>query len=134
MKKIFLVAVLGATFALCAIAQSDAEYQDWMKTNAATVGNLNKSIAAKDGAAATADAQKLEGIFKEVQAFWEKRGGAEDAVSFSMKAQTAAANIAKAASAGNFEQAAADVKSLQANCGGCHMAHREGARGAFKIK
>jgi mono/diheme cytochrome c family protein len=61
------------------------------------------------------------------------RGGADDAVNFAMKAQTAAA-IAKDASAGNFDQAAADVKSLQANCGGCHMAHREGTTGSFKIK
>ena len=55
-------------------------------------------------------------------------------MNFAMKAQMAAAEIAKNASAGNFDQAAADVKSLQATCGGCHMAHREGAAGSFKIK
>jgi len=51
-----------------------------------------------------------------------------------MKAQTAAAAIAKDASAGSFDQAAADVKGLQATCGGCHMAHREGSSGSFKLK
>jgi mono/diheme cytochrome c family protein len=51
-----------------------------------------------------------------------------------MKAQTAGAAIAKDASAGNFDQAAAGVKSLQSNCSGCHMAHREGTPGSFKIK
>jgi cytochrome c556 len=50
-------------------------------------------------------------------------------VNFAMKAQMAAAAVAKDALGGNFDQAAADVKSLQANCGGCHMAHREGAAG-----
>ena len=36
--------------------------------------------------------------------------------------------------AGDFDKAAADAKTIGAACGGCHMAHREGAAGAFKIK
>jgi cytochrome c556 len=51
-----------------------------------------------------------------------------------MEAQTAAAGIAKAAAAGNLDEASAQVKSLQTNCGGCHKAHREGTPGSFKIK
>jgi cytochrome c556 len=105
-----------------------------MKSNPVNMGSLNKNIAAKDGAAAAADAQKLEATFKQVEDFWKKRGGADDAVNFAAKAQAAAASVAKDALAGNFDQAAADVKNLQANCGGCHMAHREGTQGSFKIK
>ena len=134
MRKIFLCLLIGAVLVAGALAQSDSDFQSWMKSNPPTVGSLNKNIAAKDGPAAAADAQKLEATFKQVEAFWKKRGGADDAVNFSMKAQTAAAAIAKDASAGNFDQAAADLKSLQATCGGCHMAHREGSPGAFKIK
>lgn len=99
-----------------------------MKSNPMNVGSLNKNIAAKDGPAAAADAERLEATFKQVEEFWKKRGGAEDAVTFVMKAQLAAAAIAKDASAGNFDQAAADVKIC------CHMAYREGTAGSFKIK
>ena len=35
------------------LAQSDSDYQGWMKTVGATNGSLQKNIAAKDGAAAS---------------------------------------------------------------------------------
>jgi cytochrome c556 len=134
MRCMYIGAVFSALVVVGALAQSDSDYQGWMKSNPANMGSMNKKIAAKDGAGAAADAEKLEATFKQVEDFWKKRGGADDAVNFAMKAQTAAAAVAKDASAGNFDQAAADVKSLQANCGGCHMAHREGTPGSFKIK
>jgi len=133
MRCMYIVAVFTALVVVGVLAQSESDYQGWMKSNGATMGSLNKKIAAKDGAGAAADAEKLEATFKQVEDFWKKRG-ADDAVNFAMKGQMAAESIAKDASAGNFDQAAADVKSLQANCGGCHMAHREGSPGAFKIK
>jgi mono/diheme cytochrome c family protein len=38
-------------------------------------------------------------------------------------------------SQGKFEDAAAALKTAQANCAGCHMAHRDkAADGSFKIK
>jgi cytochrome c556 len=134
MRKMNVLAVATALLAAGALAQSDSDYQGWMKSNAANMGSLNKNIAAKDGAAAASDAQKLEATFKQVGEFWTKRGGADDAVNFAMRAQTAAAAVAKAATAGNLDEAGAQVKSLQSNCGGCHMAHREGTPGSFKIK
>jgi cytochrome c556 len=129
MQKMYVLAIVTALVVVGALAQSESDYQAWMKSNPVNMGSLNKNIAAKDGAAAAADAQKLEATFKQVEDFWKKRGGADDAVNFAMKAQMAAAAVAKDALGGNFDQAAADVKSLQANCGGCHMAHREGAAG-----
>ena len=132
MRCMYIVAVLTALVG--ALAQSDSDYQGWMKSNAANMASLNKNIAAKNAAGAAADAEKLEATFKVVEAFWKKRGGSDDAVDFAMNAQMAAASVAKDASANNFDQAAADVKSLQSNCGGCHKVHREGTPGSFKIK
>jgi cytochrome c556 len=134
MRCMYIVAVLTALAVVCALAQSDGDYQGWMKSNGATMGNLNKNIAAKNAAGAAADAEKLEATFKQVEEFWKMRSGADYAVNFAMKAQMAVASIVKHASAGNFDQAAADMKSLQGNCGGCHMAHRVGTPGSFKIK
>lgn len=128
-----VLTTLTALLVVGALAQSEGEYQTWMKTIGSTVGDLNKNIAAKNGAAAASDAEKLEATFKEVEGFWKQRG-AEDAVTFAMNAQTDAAAIGKAASADNMDDAAAQVKKLQANCGGCHKAHREGTRGSYTIK
>ena len=133
MRTTLLLAVTTTLFVIGAFAQSDADYQSWMKTIGATMGSMNKKIAAKDAGAAS-DADKLESTFKEVEGFWKQRGGADDAVTFATKARTAAADVAKAANAGNWDEAAAQAKSLQSNCGGCHRAHREGSPGAFKIK
>ena len=134
MQRMFVLAGVTSMLAMGALAQSDSDYQAWMKTNGATMQALQKDIAAKDGKAVSADGQKLDGIFKQVGDFWQKRGAA-DAVNFAKQAQTAAQAISKAGDAGNLDQAAAEVKNLQTNCGGCHMAHRERSpEGAFKIK
>ena len=81
MKLVLGLAVCTLLMGAVLWAQSDdfAEYQGWMKSNAATVADLNKNLTAKDGAAA--------------------------------------------------------LKTVQANCAGCHMAHRDkAADGSFKIK
>jgi cytochrome c556 len=114
-------------------AQSDSDYQGWMKTVAATNGSLQKNIAAKDAAAVAADANKLQDTFKQVEAFWQKRSAA-DAVGFAKQAQNVAATVAADASAANMDKAAADAKTIGAACGGCHMAHREKTDAGFKIK
>lgn len=134
MRRMFVLGSLATVLVVGVFAQSEADYSNWMKTIAATMGSMNKKIAAKDGTGAASDAQKLEATFKQVEAFWKQRGGADDAVTFAMNAQTAAAAIAKAASADNMDEAAAQAKNLQGNCGGCHKVHREGSAGAYKIK
>jgi hypothetical protein len=110
MRKMYVVAVTTMLVVVGALAQSDSDYQGWMKSTGATMASMNKKITAKDGAGAASDAEKLEATFKQVEDFWKKHGGADDAVNFAMKAQTAAAAVAKAATAGNLDDAAAQVK------------------------
>jgi len=115
------------------LAQSDSDYQGWMKTVGATNGSLQKNIAAKDGAAASADAAKLADTFKQVASYWEAHS-APDAVGFAKGAQSGFEMVGKDAAAGDFDKAAADAKAVGRNCGGCHMAHREKTDAGFKIK
>jgi cytochrome c556 len=133
-SRILIVLAVSAVLSAAVLsAQSDADYQGWMKTVGATVGSLQKNVAAKDAAAVTADTQTLQDTFKQVEMFWDKRGAA-DAVKFAKLAQTVAATVAKDAAAGNMDQAATDTNSLAAACGGCHTAHREKTFTGFKIK
>ena len=86
------------------------------------------------GDAVAADAKKLEGNFGEVRAFWEKRN-ASDAVKFATDAQAGFKQVGELAAAGKFDEAGDALKNAQANCGGCHTAHRErGADGEWMIK
>ena len=116
------------------LAQSDSDYQGYMKIIGPTNGSLQKNLAAKDGSAAAADAKKLEDTFKQVQAFWEKRNVTDAINNFAKQAQSGAASVAQSAMAGNIDQSSADAKTMATNCAGCHMAHREKTESGFKIK
>lgn len=133
MKKIVLVALAAMLIATTAFAQSDADYQGYMKAIAGANGSLGKNIEAKNAAGAAADAQKLADTFKQVEAFWQGRNVA-DAVAFAQKGGAAATATANAAKAGNLDDAAASAKTIGPNCGGCHMAHRDKTDAGFKIK
>ena len=54
-------------------ANDFAEYQGWMKSNAATVADLNQRLTAKDGAAAHTDVRKLQENLAMVMAYWQSR-------------------------------------------------------------
>jgi hypothetical protein len=134
MRKIFSFTLIAVGFSAgLMLAQSDSDYQSWMKTVGATNGSLQKNIAAKDGAAASADAAKLADTFKTVASYWESKS-ATDAVGFAKAAQGGYELVGKDATAGDFDKAAADAKAIGKNCGGCHMAHREKTDAGFKIK
>ena len=132
--RILIVMAVSAVFSAALLsAQSESDYQGWMKTVGATTDSLLKNVAAKDAAAVTASAQTLQDTFKQVEMFWDKRGVA-DAVNFAKLAQTVAATVVKDAAAGNMDQATTDTNSLAAACGGCHTAHRQKTFTGFKIK
>lgn len=133
-KHVVLPSLLALGMAFCVFAQSEADFQGWMKDVAATNGKTKKAVTEKSGADVAANAQHLEGIFKEVGAFFAKRGGADDAVGMAKKAETAAHDLAAAGTANDADKMASAAAALGGTCGGCHMAHREGQPGAFKIK
>ncbi|MBZ5579972.1 MAG: hypothetical protein LAP40_25725 [Acidobacteriia bacterium] len=133
-KQIILPALLAFGMALCVYAQSEADYQGWMKDIAATSGKARKAVASKSGADAAESAQHLEGIYKQVGEFFAKRGGADDAVQIAKKGEAAAHDLAAAGSANDADKMASSMQAINGTCGACHMAHRDGQPGAFKIK
>jgi cytochrome c556 len=134
MKRIFLLTVCLAAITVTAFGQDDAEYQQWMKTIGATSGSLRKNLDAKNAEGASADAKKLQEAFNKVHDYWNTKK-VDDAMMSAMKARDGFGEIAKQASDGKFDEAAATLKTTSATCGGCHMAHREKAPdGSWKIK
>jgi hypothetical protein len=134
MKKSFLLpGLLLFGFAVCVVAQSEADYSGWMKDVAATKGKIKKGIDAKSNTDVASDAEHLAGIFKQVGAFWAGRN-ASDAVGIAKNAETASNDLAVAAKAGDDAKITASFQAIGTACGACHMAHREGTQGSFKIK
>src|ERR1700688_4783730 len=87
-------------------AQDDAEYQNWIKSNGATVASLRKNLDAKSGDAAAADAKKLQDNFTQISAYWQKKN-VSDAAKFSMDAQNGFKDVAQLSAAGKFDEASA---------------------------
>ncbi|HZL50119.1 MAG TPA: hypothetical protein VFC37_04135 [Terracidiphilus sp.] len=133
--KIFLcLAISMLCLGIVAWAQQDAEYQGWMKSNGASVASLRKNLDAKQGDAAAADAKTLEEDFGHVYDYWQKKN-VSDAMKFAQDGQNAFKQVAELAAAGKFDDASAALKTGQATCAGCHMAHREKAPdGSWKMK
>ena len=132
-KTIVLPGLLALGFAICIVAQTEADYSGWMKDVAATKGKVTKEIAAKQNADVATDAAHLAGLFKQVGAFWTGRN-VSDAVTIAKNAETASNDLAAAAKGGDDAKMQSSLQTVNGACGACHMAHREGTPGNFKIK
>ncbi len=134
MKRNLPFIICLTVLAFGVFAQSDADYQKWMKTVGATSGSLRKNLAAKNGEAASADAKKLQEVFAQVHDFWQMKH-VEDAMMFAMDARDGYREIAAQTAAGKFDDVPATLQKVSATCGGCHTAHREkAADGSWKMK
>src|ERR1700730_12929638 len=99
-KTIVLPGLLTLGFALCLVAQSEADYAGWMKDVAATKGKVTKGIAAKQNDAVATDAAHPAGLCTQVGAC-RARCTASDAVTIATNAEPAANDLAAAAKAGD---------------------------------
>ena len=138
MKLAFGLAACALLFGAMVWAQADKndfpEYQGWMKSNAATVAELNRNLTAKDGDASHANVRKLQENLAMVMAYWQARN-VPDAVRFALDGTYGLAQVDVLINQGKFDDAAAAVKTAQGACAGCHMAHRDkAADGSFQIK
>jgi len=127
-------ALLLLAFAGAGLAdETTDQYSMLMKPAAAANAAMQKSVAGDLGSAA-ANAATVQSDFAKIEAFWTMRG-ASDAVGFAQNVQAAAKQVQDAAAAGDMAAAQAAAKKVGANCGMCHMAHREkAADGSFMLK
>jgi hypothetical protein len=125
----FAVMVIGAAAVFGAVnllAQQPQKqpYDQLMKDVAATYASVKKNLDAGAGPAAVADAAKLEGLFKETEAFWAQFK-TKDALDAAKGAQQGAAAIAAAAKANNIQKAQTSYTGVGKFCAACHTSHRE---------
>jgi len=126
MKRTLLLISVISIFAGFSIAQDDAVYSSWMKSINPSMTAIRAGIASKDNPTVAAEATKLAATFEQVSGFWTQRK-ADDAVGFAKAARDAAKTLA-AATDPDAQNAA--LATINAQCGACHRAHRDGGRGA----
>ena len=121
---VMMVGVVVFDLTVVANEKPSAEYQDVMKSNGATNGDLRMHIMAKDYDAIVADAVALQRNFAKILAYWTGKK-VFDATEFASDGARGAAALETAAKAKSDDGLAAAQKTVAATCGGCHMAHRE---------
>ncbi|MBV9507896.1 MAG: cytochrome c [Acidobacteriia bacterium] len=132
-KNIVLPVVLGLGMAVCVVAQSESDFSGWMKDVAATKGKAKKAMDAKDNTEVATDASHLEMLFSNVAAYFSSHN-MSDAADMAKKQVGNAKDLASAAQAGDDAKMQSSMGAVNGMCGQCHMAHREGTPGNFKIK
>src|ERR1700721_2558158 len=111
MKKRVVLCTSVLLFA-CAIVGfaapvDEAGYPDAMKKAVAANRSLQMSIMMADWPSVATNATAVQGDFKDIEAFWKARGGADDAVMFAANIETAAKATHDAAAAGKADDATA---------------------------
>jgi hypothetical protein len=129
---VILIVIAGLCAGAAAFAQS-RPYDQVMKDIGATFASLKKNLDANTAPAAAEDAAKLEGFFKETEAFWTPFK-TKDAIGFAKGAQEAAAAVGAAAKESNIKGALASYAGIQRYCANCHSAHREELQKGYRIK
>lgn len=115
MHKATIFVWISSVFTVPLSAQADQKYQEWMKSMFPSLGAIRN---APDTTAAAAAATKLADTFDQVATYWNSKQS-PDAVGFAEAARDAARAIA----AGNGDKTA-NLRIIQAQCMGCHAAHR----------
>ena len=110
------------------------QYRLLMRPAAAANMALQRVVMEGDLAAVATNATGLQAAFARIEAFWTQRGTA-DAMQFAKNVQAVGKEVQDAATAGNREATVAAAGRIAANCGSCHMAHRERLPdGSFQLK
>ena len=127
------IVIAGVVAGATAIAQQHRPYNLIMKDVGPAFASLKKNLDGNNAAAAAEDAAKLEGLFREVEAFWEPFD-TRDAVGFAKRAQGAAAAVGTASKGNDIKAAQASYAVIQKSCANCHFAHREETGKGFLIR
>jgi hypothetical protein len=135
-KVLTLIAVCFVVAVSLTVFAQSRDLQPMMKeiqptSGAIAAGMQNRAMSKED---VVKNADKLQGLFKEVSAFMQGKN-ISDAVGIANDAANAAAELSKAAKANDADAMFAAQKTIQKQCGTCHAAHREQLPDkSFKLK
>ncbi len=98
---------------------------DLMQSIEDTNKSLSSNIALKDGKAAVSDSRELNEMFGKVQAYFEHKGGADDAVDLAKKSRNLTETIVAAVGNKDFDTATDSATTLSRTCRTCHTFYKK---------
>jgi hypothetical protein len=82
--------------------------------------DLQPVLGARNGDAALADAQVIQNVLKETEAYFTKKGGTDNAVKIAQQGEGSVAAVIAALGKHDFDTAATAARDTAKNCRACH--------------
>jgi len=82
--------------------------------------DLQPVLGAKNADAALADAQVIQNVLKQTEAYFTKKGGTDNAVKIARQGEFSVAAVIAALGKSDFDTAAAAARDTAKNCRSCH--------------
>lgn len=98
---------------------------DLMQSIEDTNKSLSSNIALKDAKGAQADSKELHEMFGKVQAYFEQKGDAGDAVDLAKKSLTLTDSIVASVNHNDFDAASDSATTLSRTCRTCHTFYKK---------
>jgi hypothetical protein len=122
-----LVLMSGAVVGVASV-HVDIDLSDFDDDSMRDMDDANKDLqpvlGAKNAQAALSDAQLIQTVLKQTEAYFVKRGGTDDAVKFAQQGQESIAAVIAALGRSDFEAASAAARDTAKNCKACHDVYK----------
>ena len=115
--------LLALTWSCAAGAQSVLDFDDWMQRIDEGSQDLQRQIAARDPARASATARELGELYTLMEEFFEKRAAA-DAVRWSREAREYAGRAQIELASRRFGAARRNALAIAHGCRDCHFSYK----------
>jgi hypothetical protein len=119
-----LVAVMCGALARAQGAHVELDLSDFDDDSMRDMDDANKDLqpvlGAGNAAAALGDAQLIQGVLKQTEAYFSKKGGTETAVRIARDGEASVAEVIAAVGRRDFDAAAAAARATAKNCRSCH--------------
>jgi hypothetical protein len=107
-----------------AAAQNLLDFDDWMQRIEDGSLDLQRHIEARDPKAASGAAREIEELYGLMEKFFEKRGGADDAVRWSREGREFAIKAQADLTARRFTSARRNALAIAHGCRDCHFNYK----------
>jgi hypothetical protein len=107
-----------------AFAQSVLDFDEWMQRIDRRSQSVQRNLAAGDANAAVADAREIGELYSSMEAYFSRRGNADNAVRLSREGRDLAATVVNSAARKDFAAASKAAVSIARACRTCHLDYK----------
>jgi len=125
MRKVFLLLAVSLAVSAGVRSAENELSTDLMQNIEDTNKSLSSNIALNNKQAASADAKELTQMFAEVEAFFEHKGDAANAVELARQSKNLSSDIVGYVAASNFASATTAATTLSRTCRTCHTFYKK---------